>query len=97
MILEATHSHLYPGNRGRISGPVRIADIEAGCDCLVEFADGSAATARMTKSANGWQLHTDAYRSAAGTAIATRRWILRLHEEGEWIEFRILGKAPEDR
>lgn len=93
MILEATHSHLYPGHRGRISGPARIAEIAPDCDCLVAFVDGSAATARLTQSAEDWQLQTRAYRTAAGTDIAEKRWLVRLEEEGDRVVFGILDKV----
>lgn len=94
MILEAAHSHLYPGHRGKISGIARIADIPAGVDCLVEFTDGSAAAARILHSGDGWQLATEAYRTAAGTDIAEKVWRIRLEEENGRAIFRVLGKAP---
>lgn len=93
MILEATHTHLYPGHRGKISGLARIADLQSGGVCLVEFSDGSAAVARLSKSADDWRLVTDAYQTAAGTDIAQKRWILRLQQTGERIEFRIIERA----
>ena len=94
MILEASHTHLYPGHRGKISGLAQIADMQAGGDCLVEFSDGSATPARISRSEDGWQLHTEAYRTAAGTDIAARRWLVCLEEDGDHMEFRILKKAP---
>lgn len=94
MILEATHTHLYPGHRGKICGLAQIADLNEGCDCLVGFADGSAASARMSRTANGWQLYTDAYRTAAGTVITERLWVVLLQEDNSHIEFHILSKAP---
>jgi hypothetical protein len=72
MILEATHTHLYPGHKGKISGLAQIADMQASGDCLVEFSDGSATPARISKSEDAWQLHTEAYRTAAGTDIGAR-------------------------
>ncbi|MDH3388690.1 MAG: hypothetical protein OEN02_12370 [Gammaproteobacteria bacterium] len=93
MILEATHTHLYPGHRGRISGLEKASTIQSGRDCLVAFSDGSAATARISRSANGWQLDTNAYRTAAGTDITAKRWFVRLEEDGDHVEFRIINKA----
>lgn len=93
MILEATHTHLYPGHRGKISGLAQIADMQTGCDCLVAFSDGSAASARMSKSEGGWQLYTNAYRTAAGADIAEKLWVVRLQEDGVCVAFRILNKA----
>ncbi len=95
MILEATHTHLYPGHRGKISGLAQIAEMQAGGDCLVEFSDGSATAARISKSEGGWQLHTEAYRTSAGTDIAARCWIVSLEEGRSHVEFRILRKAPD--
>jgi hypothetical protein len=97
MILEATHTHLYPGHSGKITGLVQIADLQKGRDCLVAFSDGSAATARITKSAKGWLLRTSAYRSAAGTAIPEKRWAVCLQQDGDRVKFRILRKAPENQ
>ena len=93
MILEATHTHLYPGHRGKISGLAQIADLQSERDCLVEFSDGSAAAARISKAKDVWLLRTNAYRTAAGTDIAAKRWLVRLDEDGGRVEFRILGKA----
>ena len=94
MILQATHTHLYPGHRGKISGLAQIADIQAGGDCLVEFSDGSAAAARISRSENGWQLDTEAYRTAAGTDIAAKRWLVCVEEDDGRAEFRVLKKLP---
>jgi len=96
MILQASHTHLYPGHRGRISGPKPIAEVSKGCDCLVEFSDGSAANARISKEKNGWQLKTCAYRTRAGTDIPEKRWSIRLEEDGSQPGFRILGRAKSD-
>ena len=93
MILQATHTHLYPGHSGKISGLARLADMQSRCDCLVAFSDGSAASATISRSADGWQLHTDAYRTAAGTNIADKNWRVHLQEEDDQVKFRILDKA----
>ena len=93
MLLQATHTHLYPGHEGGISGISRLTEMQAECDCLVEFSDGSATCARLSRVNNGWQLHTMAYRSAAGTDIAERRWRVRLEEDGGRVRFRILKRA----
>lgn len=93
-ILEASHTHLFPGHKGKVSGLASMAELSAGRDCLVEFSDGSAAVARIRKSDDCWQLYTNAYRTGAGTDIAERRWLVRLQEYGDNIEFHILKKAP---
>lgn len=93
MILYATHTHLYPGHRGTISGLDHPADLRTGDDCSVEFSDGSAVTATLRQSDDGWQLHTSAYRTAAGTDIVEKAWRIRLEEDGDRLTFSILGKA----
>jgi hypothetical protein len=93
MILQATHTHLYPGHRGKIADIAQLADIQTGGDCLIEFSDGSAASARITKCENGWQLRTNPYRTAAGTAIAEKLWFIHLEKDGDQIKFHILDKA----
>lgn len=94
MLLQATHTHLYPGHEGGISGISRLAELQVQCDCLVEFADGSVTCARISRLDDGWRLHADSYRTAAGTDIAARRWRIRLDEYGGGIRFRILERLP---
>jgi len=93
MILEATHTHLYPGHRGKVSGLAQIADLQTRRDCLVEFSDGSATAASISESGEDWQLRTNAYRTAAGTEITDKRWLVHLEKDGDRFLFRILGKA----
>jgi len=93
MILEATHTHLYPGHRGKISGLAQLAAIQPGLDCLIEFSDGSMTSARIAKSENAWQLHTNAYRTAAGTEIAEKIWFIRLENDEDQVKFHILNRA----
>ena len=96
-ILEATHTHLYPGNRGKISGISQIAGLKRGLDCLVAFSDGSAASAVLSRTESGWQLYTSAYRTVAGTDIAEKLWFVRLHEDGGEVKFHILSKAKRNQ
>lgn len=92
LILQAIHTHLYPGHRGKISGAGQIADLGEGRDCLVEFVDGSATPARLSISGKDWRLDTQPYRTAAGTEIAARRWRIRLTETGDELTFRVLAR-----
>lgn len=94
MILQAAHTHLYPGLRGKIGGPAQLAGLRAGAECLVEFTDGSATPARVSPAGDDWLLETEAYRTAAGTDIAAKHWLMRLLEHDDRVEFRILGKSP---
>lgn len=93
MILQASHTHLYPGLRGRLSGVAQTADIIPGRECLVEFSDGSATTGRIAQTGSGWQLDAHAYRTRAGTAIGDKSWLLELDRVRGRIEFRVTGKA----
>ena len=93
MILQATHTHLFPGHRGKITGLEKISDPGKGGDCLVAFSDGSATPASMTKTGNGWQLDTQPYRTAAGTEVAAKRWRIQLDETDGEVRFRILARA----
>ena len=93
MILQATHTHLYPGHRGKVPGLTRVSDLQAGCDCLVEFSDGSVTPASISESGDGWQLRTDPYRTAAGTNIAEKCWLIHLQDDVDHVEFRILEKV----
>lgn len=63
--LEAGHSHLYPGARGRILG--------TGSG-LIRFADGGTATARL----EGGSLQIGSYRTAAGREIVARTWAIAI-------------------
>ena len=96
MILHATHTHIYPGHHGTISGILRIADLSTPAACLVEFADGSAAEATIVAAAKDWRLQVDAYRTAAGTEIPGKQWQLRLDENKGQLKFRILARATDD-
>lgn len=93
MILQATHSHLYPGHRGTVSELDRVADLKSEVDCLIEFSDGSATLARVARTGNDWRLDTGAYRTSAGTRIAEKQWLVRLEDSDGQVNFRILGKA----
>lgn len=90
MILAATHTHLYPGHRGTVSGLETSADLDDR-DCLVEFSDGSATTARIRRRERGWQLDTGPYRTGAGTRIDAKRWSIDFQDNRDRIAFRILG------
>lgn len=93
MILHATHSHLYPGLEGRISGLSRLEELRTKRECLIEFSDGSAAAATLVRSHDEWQLDSVAYRTAAGTDIGAKHWRLHIDQESGQASFRIIGKA----
>jgi len=80
LVLAARGSHLYPGATGRVSGG------RAG-ECLVEFADGSVAAARL--AADGTLLETEPYVTALGTAVPARRWSVEI----DGAHFRIRARS----
>ncbi len=94
MRFNATHTHLYPGLRGRILDLAAPDELPSDRACLVEFSDGAAATARVSRLDEGWQLDTDAYRTAAGTDIAPKSWRLEIERDHENPRFRIVKKLP---
>lgn len=80
MELEATHSHLYPGARGRIlHGAARKGPV------IVHFADGTAARGEL----EGDLLRLATHSTAAGTRIAAKAW--RIAFAGD--RFRITARA----
>ncbi|MBT9384660.1 hypothetical protein KM176_12380 [Pseudooceanicola sp. CBS1P-1] len=76
ILLHASHTHLYPGARGRIDGTGDGA-------AMVHFADGAQAPAQLGPDT----LHVAAHRTLAGTVIAAQRWRIRREGAG----FRVLG------
>jgi hypothetical protein len=52
------------------------------------------AAARIARYEDSWQLHTNTYRTAAGTDIAEKLWLVRLEEDNDRVAFRILNKVP---
>ncbi len=85
LVLRAAGSHLYPGARGGLEGPLPGGPAQ----CLVEFADGSAALATVTPEGDGLLLATRPYTTARGTRIAAKRWRV-VAEAGA---FRVVRRA----
>jgi hypothetical protein len=81
--LSASHSHLYPGARGRV-----LAAPSAGGAALLDFADGAHALGQIEDGI----LHVGAYYTAAGTAIGAKSWHVDLGGDS----FRIIGRAGPD-
>ena len=80
MILGFTHTHAYPGAKAR---PHDAQALAAG-PCTVEFSDGVRVPATLHRAGDGWELAIDAHRTARGTAIAGKRWRLRV--DGQWLK-----------
>ena len=81
-VLAAGGSHLYPGATGSLAGG-------AAGECLVEFADGSAALGRLMVDVEATVLETEPYVTARGTAVSAKRWIV----EVEGARFRIRARS----
>ncbi len=80
-IVRAHGSHLYPGAQVTLEGRVP----EMAAPCLVEFADGAVAAGSLAPGdAAGAILETAPYRTAAGTAIPEKRWLLAPGPADEW-------------
>ena len=99
LVLEAPHSHLYPGLVGRISAaPEGLAsDLREGAvDCAVEFVDGAAAFGRLgAGEGDSCLLSVDAYETRRGTQIPAKRWSLTISpRDGGGAAFRIAKRLP---
>ncbi|MCU4655056.1 hypothetical protein N8I71_19620 [Roseibacterium sp. SDUM158016] len=64
--LAATHSHLYPGARGTAGAPLGDGPVS------LTFADGTRVAGRLT----GDRLTIDAHRTAKGTSIPLKTWVI---------------------
>jgi hypothetical protein len=83
--MTASHSHLYPGARGSAEGRLRDGPV------AMTFADGIRVPGRL----DGDRLTLDAHRTAKGTAIGRKTWVVA---EGPTdsvgrISFRIAARA----
>lgn len=93
IVLEASHTHLYPGHEGRVAGVSGIAAMPDGAPCRVDFADGSVAFGTLARDgAENWTLEVGPYTTAAGTAMPAKRWRIGLQPAGEGLEFRVRGR-----
>lgn len=93
MILEATHTHLYPGHRGRLTGTRGGALPTEGGECLIVFTDGASTPGRLVPGPGDWRLDADSYRTAAGTAVPAKSWRLSLSEGPGVVAFRIIDRS----
>ena len=93
LILEAPSSHLYPGI-------VLKAVAEEGEDlprrrmtrCLVVFADGSSASAKLRREGVAHLLEVESYSTARGTPIGPKVWrVASMHRQRGSLEFRLLA------
>ena len=97
LILEAPSSHLYPGivlkavaEEGK--GPPRRGRTR----CLVVFADGSSAPAKLHREGDAHLLEVEGYGTARSTPIGPKVWrVASMRRHRGAIEFRLLaGPRP---
>ena len=88
--LTARSSHLYPGARLALAGGPPAGD--AALRCAVEFSDGALGLGELRLTGGGSAvLAVGAYRTAAGTMIEDKSWLLEVEETGE--TFRIVRRV----
>ncbi|RJL19201.1 hypothetical protein [Paracoccus siganidrum] len=80
-------SHAYPGCRADLPGDPPAA----GTDVVLSFADGIEAPGRLSPTAEGLRLVIASYRTAAGTPIAPKAWLLRRDDAG----WKIAARLPD--
>ena len=90
VVLEAGHSHLYPGIEGVVAEGA-LSPAAAPVPARILFADGAVASAVLEQDGDGgWVLSVDPYRTVRGTAIAAKRWAVAFTgDEPATIRFRI--------
>lgn len=87
MRFQLAHTHAYPGCR------VKIAEADVEDENLVEFTDGVVVTCRHRREDSRIVLTIAAHRTARGTAIGEKSWILLPDTaKGDW---KIKAKVPE--
>ncbi|MCB1384604.1 MAG: hypothetical protein KDJ80_01585 [Nitratireductor sp.] len=95
VVLEAEHSHFYPGHEGWLDGdmPLPLAPAQ-DLRSRIAFADGVMTGGFLSGGAEGrWQLAVDPYVTAAGSRIGAKRWQLAFRQvAGGRIRFRIERK-----
>jgi hypothetical protein len=95
IVLEAEHTHFYPGHEGAVAGGAPILSRKGErWPSRIVFADGAMAGGMLKCTDDGrWDLEVSPYTTAAGTDIAAKRWQLsfRRHADGR-TRFRIERK-----
>ncbi|MFT4001196.1 MAG: hypothetical protein QM684_13225 [Rhizobium sp.] len=77
MRFEIANTHAYPGCR------VRLADEDNADEIVAQFSDGTIAGARYSRDGSATiRLTISPYRTARGTDIAEKSWILTPDPKG---------------
>jgi len=97
IVLEAGHTHFYPGHVGSVEGGILPAADGLGVPCRIVFSDGAVAFVALQIQADGSAvLAVDPYRTVAGTGIAAKTWLVDFHRDpGGTVRFRIRRRAPD--
>ncbi|MFT3876100.1 MAG: hypothetical protein QM708_06735 [Propioniciclava sp.] len=88
VVLYASHTHLFPG--AKLRGPHLDAQ-GTEVPVLIVFSDASCADAVLAASGDGCDLSVAPYRTAGGTEIGAKAWILGA-VSGEW-SYTVAAKA----
>jgi hypothetical protein len=93
VVLEASHSHLYPGLEGVVAEG-ELSPAASPIHARIMFADGAVAAGVLARDGDGnWSLSVDPYRTVRGTDIAAKRWALAFTgDEPAGMRFRIRKK-----
>ena len=75
------HTHAYPGCRLRAE-PARFPTGEG--EVIVEFSDGTVLAGRYRREIDEVVLSIPAYKTARGTSIVAKRWVLNSLGNDEW-------------
>lgn len=79
-----SQSHAFPG--GRVA--VEETGAAAGT-CIVEFGDGVTVIGEWHPADGGIRLDIPSYRTAKGTAVTARSWLLQQTGDGSWRSRRV--------
>jgi len=90
MRFEFSHTHAYPGCKVVVSEASQDANADA---CIVEFSDGVVVPNASPPDGETIVLHILPYRTARGTRINTKSWLLQPDgPDGRW---RVQRRLPE--
>lgn len=94
IVLEAGHTHFYPGHEGWLEGDGPSAAGENALPVRIVFSDGAMAGGILSMAEDGgWELEVAPYTTAAGTEIGAKRWSIGfISSPGRRDRFRIERK-----
>jgi hypothetical protein len=99
LLLEATHTHFYPGHVGAIFGNVPRSGEAGTIQTRVKFSDGVTVEAILspTDRDGTWLLEVGPYTTAAKSRIPGKTWEVQVRMAGQpQAAFRVIRKvSPE--